>query len=184
MSTPLSAANVIALVGQCGSAKFASFTHVAKRNGEIARHTVILHANYGTVLAASLAKVTEMRPSLSGTALLACDEIIASINNSISQYAKGETNDAYTCKDVYVHPLGLDGIRVHKDTGEIYIDVLTQSKIVLQEGTPEKPVKSSEKTLAKKEISRQLRISKYRTFSLTNIGAIKMDGETMVIETV
>ena len=179
---PLSPADVIAKLGQCGSAKFASFTHVAKSNGEIARHTVILHADYGKVLDASLAQAMEMLPTLAGVDALACQEVIDSLNNSISCRMLEIQNPDYTCKDVYVHPMGLDGVRVHKDTGEIYIDVLTQNKVVLQAGTERKPVKSSDKTIAKRKISSQLRQSKYRTFALNGIGAIKMDGETLIVE--
>lgn len=180
--SPLSTADVIAKLGQCGSAKFASFVHVAKRNGEIARHTVILHADYGNTLKKSLAKVMEMQPSFTGVDALACAEIVASINKSLSCKAQGIKNDDYTCKDVYVHPLGLDGIRVHKETGEIYIDVLTQTKVVLKAGEEKPPVKSAEKTIAKKKISRELPLDKYRTFALSGIGAIRMDGETMIVE--
>jgi hypothetical protein len=178
----ISVAELVGIVGTAKGVRFISLTHTAKRNGEIARHTILIGCDYGHMLATDLATATEMLPSLSGIEAIACQEIIDSLSKSIACAAAGIVNPDYTCADVYVHLQGVKGVKVHKDTGEMYLEGMSQAKVVLEAGTPDKPVKSSDKTLAKRHIEKSLRKSHYRTFSLAAVKGCRVNGEVLEID--
>jgi hypothetical protein len=184
MAQALTVAELVGVVGQLKGAKFASVVYTAKRNGEKARHTIILGCDYLAMLEKDMTTATEMLASLSGTEKLACEEIIASLAKSIHCLVTGERNDDNTCVDTYVHIQGVSGVKVHKETGEMYVAGMAQAKVVLEAGTPDKPVKSSDKTLAKRHIEKSLRKSHYRTFSLLQVATVKLNGETLEIEAI
>jgi hypothetical protein len=170
--------NTLAILGNLSHAieksQFASFTYTAKGSGEKAKHTVRLGADYVNAYKADIETLRAKRPALSGVALIACDEIIASLSQSLE---KGlGNNDAYTCKDTYTN-IG-QGLSVHKETGALYVLGSIVNKHVITEGV-RKVVKSSEKTLAKKELQRGLRSGKIRRFELGALHSARVNGETL-----
>ena len=60
-------------------ARFCSLLYTAKGTGEIARHTIALGVNIANAYRRDIAILTAKRPSLSGVALQACDELLASL---------------------------------------------------------------------------------------------------------
>lgn len=75
------------------SARFVSLLYRAKESGELARHTILLNVNRNRCLKVDLANLTVLRPSLAGIEAQACDELIASITETLttgsnSQYTK------------------------------------------------------------------------------------------------
>lgn len=74
-------------------------------------------------------------------------------------------------------------LKIHKDTGNLHIFGMAVSKVQIQPPTEYKTVNSSDKTLAKKEITKHLdlRAGKFRTFIVGNINTVKMNGETIEI---
>jgi hypothetical protein len=75
-----------------------------------------------------------------------------------------------------------DAIKVCKSTDEVHIFGMIDQKKVIVEGTY-KTVNSSDKTIAKKQITKQLnlRAGKFRTFVLTGANEVTMNGETLTI---
>jgi hypothetical protein len=131
-----------------------------------------------------LRTLTALRPTLTGIDGVACDELIASINNSLTN-GIGK-NDAYTLKGYYtpVTPSGEIGLHIDDKTGEtfLYIRGYVIKKTVLVKG--EYPVvKSSDKTLAKNKIEKTLKRGKIRTFKLNvnDLHMIKANGMTVEI---
>ncbi len=159
------------------SARFASFTYASKGTGEIARHTIRFGASIEKAYRADLAKLEKLAPTLSGVALEACNELVASLRESLE---KGVGNNSgYTGADTYTSIA--KGIKVHKETGEIYVSGFSRSKVTLQAGT-EKKVKSSEKTIEKNKLRRLLLSGKFRQFALPATLSARVNGKELVLE--
>lgn len=164
-------------------AKFASFTYT-NAEGEKAIHTLILGADMRALYEKDAATVEAMLPTLSGLELEAAQAILSSLAVSLSggignnpAYVhgadmRGEGNETYT------HVDGIPGVKVHNVTGEVYVNGLSERKVVLVEGTY-KEVKSRPLTLAKKAIERNLRKSKVRQFKLASVSSARLNGETI-----
>lgn len=69
-------------------------------------------------------------------------------------------------------------IKVHIETGEIFIYGYRENKKVLIEGEY-KEVKSSSLTIAKNELRKLLKTSKFKYFKLSNLDTLKANKETL-----
>jgi len=163
--------------------RFASLTYT-NEVGATTRYNIMLGIRLESLYKSDLRALTALRPSLSGIKLIACDEIMASINNSLT---KGiGNNDKYTLKGYYTGATDNKEVGFHKDekTGEtcLYIRGYVIKKTVLIEGVYKK-VNSSEKTLAKKDLEKNLRRGNIRTFKINvnQLHQIKMNGVTVEI---
>lgn len=172
-------ATLIDLIQKGKGAKFASFKYRAKGTGELSKIVVILGAKTENLYKKDIEILTEMIPNLSGLAQEAAMKILKSRNESL---LKGiGNNDAYTHKDTYVYPVGLEGIRVHKETGEVYVNGLVEHKEVIEPGEY-KEVKSRPLTIEKKKIEKELPSGRYRMYVLRNIKRAALNGEVLEIE--
>lgn len=173
-------ATILGMLAGAKGATFASFVYT-NAQGETSRYVLVLNATTRGVYEKDIAALEFIRPSLTGIDAIACDEILASRRQSLE---KGiGNNDAYTNADTYVFLPGFDNVKIHKDTGDIHITGLQQSKQVITAGEPRKPVKSSDKTLAKKRIMREVcRGDDFRQFKLANISKVTMRGEVVEFE--
>jgi hypothetical protein len=81
--------------------------------------------------------------------------------------------DAYTiiCK----------GVKVHNESGEIYVYGLRKSKTTLVEGVYPQ-VNSKPLTLAKNTLRRELKSSKFTQYKLSSTSVIKLNGEELSFE--
>lgn len=173
-------ATMLTKLANMKGAKFARFTYTNEQ-GETARHILILGAKTTNAYEKDVATLEELRPTLSGVALIACDELLASLRESLAEGIGN--NSAYVhgahAADTYVHIDGMPNVIVHKETGVVYVNGFSQDKTVITEGAPRKAVKSSDKTIAKNKIRATLRIGKFRQFTLKNLSGVAMDGETL-----
>jgi hypothetical protein len=175
----MTAQMIAAIAKGNGSAKFASFVYTAKGTGEVAKVTLILGATTETLYNRDVAILTEMVPTLDGIEKVAAMEIL---NSRIQSLAKGiGNNDDYTCADVYVNLENVKGVRIHKDTGEVYVSGLIENKTVIQTGTY-KTVNSSAKTLAKRAIEKTLPSGRFRLYKLGNVARAALNGEVLEME--
>ncbi len=113
--------------------------------------------------------------------LLAIDELIASVRNSLE---KGiGNNDAYTKKDTYEQLA--PNVKMHKETGALYVSGFQHRKTVIETLKERKPVKSSEKTIAKKTIAKRLNLKKdkFREYIIDekHMGRVRVKGNTLYI---
>lgn len=164
-------------------ARFGSLTYT-NENGETSRYNIEFGISIENLYKSDLETLLALRPTLDGIKAVACDELIASVQQSLT---KGiGNNDAYTLKGYY-HSITPNGeVKLHKDekTGEtfLYIRGYVIQKTVLVKGTYPH-VNSSAKTLAKKEIEKSLRRGKIRTFKI-NVNVlheVKANGLTVEI---
>lgn len=161
-------------------ARFCSLTYT-NQNGETSRHTLLLGVKIEGLYKSDLLTLKKTRKTLTGIKLVACDELINSITESLT---KGiGNNSAYTLKGYYT-PITPNGeVKLHTDENGVtnfYIRGYVTAKTVLVNGTYPK-VNSSEKTLAKKELEHGLKRGKIRTFKLNvnDVHQIKMNGITI-----
>lgn len=135
-------------------------------NGETSRYNLLMGIRLESLYKSDLRTLTALRPNLDGVKAVACDELIASIRESLT---KGiGNNSAYTLKGYY-SPITKNGeVKLHVDeAGQtfLYIRGYVINKTVLKKGEY-KHVNSSAKTLAKKEIEKSLKRGKLRTFKI------------------
>ena len=112
---------------------------------------------------------------------LAHNELLVSAIKNLSENIEDRSEQSKAQTEAYL-PL-CQGIRLHKDSGKVHIFGLIDSKTVLCEGDPKKPVNSSPKTIAKNLITKQLglRAGKFRTFILESVETVKAQGKTINI---
>lgn len=79
-------------------------------------------------------------------------------------------------KDAYT--VIVDGVKVHNETGQIYVYGYRENKTVLKEGTY-KTVNSAALTIAKNELRKLLRTGKFTQYALECGNEIKSNGETL-----
>lgn len=163
-------------------ARFIGITYT-NQNSETSRYTLLTGVKLTSLYKSDLRVLLKLRPSLDGIKAVACDELIASIKNSLE---KGiGKNDNYTLKG-YFTPITTNAeVSYHvSETGvkSLYLRGYSLVKTVLVEGTYP-VVKSSEKTLAKKEIEKSLKRGKIRTFKIdmNQIHGVRLNGLTVEI---
>lgn len=163
----------------------------SKTSGEIADHVV----NVG--LSVENAKKTDLNKlqnctgddlqniSLNtGIALDICQtalsELLASAEKNLSANIEDRSNQSKGQTDAYITIT--NSIRLHKDTLQLHVFGQAISKNVIVPGEY-KTVKSSDKTLAKKAIKKQLdlRAETFRDFIVGNIETIKINKDTIQI---
>lgn len=157
-------------------ARFASFMYKNKQ-GEISIVTLLLGVNITNAYKHDLKEAIRFEAK-DEVELLAKQEIIKSLENSIENHAKGKTNNNYKLKNLYKN-LG-KGIKINKETNKILISGVLINKQIIVHGDY-KQVKHSAKTLAKFRISEKFKSKVYRNFILDSecISGIKYNGEIL-----
>ena len=170
------------IASQAGLARFASFTYCSTSTGEVARYTLQLGFSYRNILHKSILELEVDKSIMSGLPLQAADEILASLNASLSG-----TQTRYTKKDIYedykVDGKTVQGIKVNKNDGSLKIFGLMTSKVqITPPVTPYKKHNSAPLTIQKNLITKDLTIGRFREFALDNLVMAKLNGETLVFE--
>lgn len=163
-------------------ARFVGITYT-NENGETSRYRLIMGINLVSLYKSDLRTLKALRPSLEGIDAVACDELIDSITESLTNGIGN--NSAYTLKGYYT-PITPNGeVKLHvNESGEthLYIRGYVLSKTVVTPGTYPR-VNSSAKTLAKKKIEKNLKRGKIRTFKINvaDLHRIAVNGMTVEI---
>lgn len=170
---------ILAMLDNVKGAQFARFTYRAKETKELARHIILLGVDFEKAYTKDIATLEALLPELDakGTVYgLAGREILASLKESLV-VGLGH-NSRYTLEDTYVHVGGLKGVSVHKETGVVSVLGFSQDKTVIEPGEY-KIVHSAPKTIAKRQIDRQLRRGNIRRYLLPNLVSAAIAGETV-----
>ena len=99
-------------------------------------------------------------------------ELIKSLETPSEARSKGQI-EAYT--------IIAKGIKVHNETGEIYVFGLRMKKEIVQEGTYP-VVKSRELTISKNVLRKDLKSSKFTQFKISSMTVIRIAGEEISFE--
>jgi len=170
-------AALVALLDGNKSCRFISLLYRAKETGELARHTLLLNVKRENCLKVDLANLTALRPSLEGVKAQACDELIASITETLTT----GSNSQYT-KAGYYAAEGNGNLQVSvKEVA--YVRGYSIGKEVIEKGEY-KTVKSSAKTIAKNVLRKGLKNTRVREFRITpeNFLMARHDGKAIVID--
>lgn len=155
---------------------FVSIKGYTNSYGEVSNNLV----NVGATLAKAKAKDIETLQALDVTTLggdsilleKARVELINSFVNPNEVRSQAQI-DAYT--------IVANGIKVHNETGEIYIFGLRTSKTVIEQGVYP-TVNSRPLTLAKNQLKKDLKSSKFTQYKLSSTSTIKLNGEELIFE--
>ena len=111
---------------------------------------------------------------------VALSEMIASGEKNVSSDLSDHTAQSQGQIDAYIHLA--PGVKLHKDSMNVFIDGFFQNEVVLVEGIYP-TVKSADKTKAKKAITEfaSLRMKDYRQYNLGNTDKLIVSGTTLQI---
>jgi hypothetical protein len=155
---------------------FVSIKGYTNSYGEVSNNLV----NVGASLTSAKYSDIETLQSLDVTALngdsILLEKARVELINSFIAPNENRSNgqiDAYTiiCK----------GVKVHNQSGEIYVYGLRKSKTTLVEGVYPQ-VNSKPLTLAKNTLRRELKSSKFTQYKLSSTSVIKLNGEELSFE--
>ena len=167
-------ARLVSAIASVHGVKFVGFDYTAKGTGEVARHTVIIGADYKTLVQKSIEELTRMLPTLDGIRLEAASELINSFSKTFLALDTGTYHPANARAGTYTNLC--PGLRL-LDNGNLEITGLAHAKKVITPGVY-KTVNSRPLTIAKDELRDLLPISKFRSFSVTpdNLHAVRIGG--------
>lgn len=168
------------------SASFATFVYTTKETGEVAKYSIILGADTHTLYEKDVKKLEKAirwlkRINAAPHVIQAAEEVLASRTESLTKGVGN--NSAYTNADTYDYIDGLPGVRIHKETGALYVSGLLNNKVVIQDGAPRKKVNSAPKTIAKKRLGYVLPSGRYRMFALPNVTRAAINGDVLELVT-
>lgn len=148
------------------------------RFGEVSNNLV----NAGAKLSSAKAKDVETLKALDITKIdsdidkvtleKARVELLNSFTNPNQKRSQGQI-DAYTKIN--------ECIKVHNETGEIYIFGLRLNKTIITKGEYKK-VNSRPLTIAKRRLEKELKSSAFTNFKLSNMAKIRTNGEELIFE--
>jgi multimeric flavodoxin WrbA len=160
-------------------AKFASLVYT-NNHGETSRYTILIGFSYQNAVEKSLATLSEQAEKMLSNSIeyMAASELIQSFQKNLN----GE-DTGYTKADIYADT-DIQGVKRNTNDNSLKLFGLIVDKKVISEGEPRKAVKSSEKTIAKNKLSRELPVGKFREFKLSPdaLARMALNGETVVFE--
>ncbi len=162
-------ARLVAAVSGLQGVKFVGVTYRSKSTGELARHTLILGADYKELTRKSMEEITRMLPTLTGLPLQAANDLLVSYSKSLLAMDTNTEHPDFTKAGLYesICP----GLKVSRADGTFELCGLSHTKKVIEAGVY-KTVNSKPLTLARQAIEKQLPRSKYRTLAL-DMGALE-----------
>lgn len=171
---------LLAQLAAIGGARFASFTYTNKQ-GETAKYSLILGGSTEEMYRKDITYLTRALSLLTRIGarehnVLACSELLASRQKSL-EVGIGHNPD-YTNADTYLTLNGFRGVKMHKETGALYVNGLVEKKVVLIPGEY-KAVKSAPKTIAKRKLEKMAYSGRFRQFDLSAISRAALNGEVL-----
>lgn len=178
------AQTISALSRNANGCRFASILYSSVESGELARYSLLIGVSYENAVAQDLEYLNRLKRYKPygkyfnkdvAVHLQAVDELIAGLEKRKS------TSTRSTTPNVYVNIC--NGIKKHKETGVFYLWGFIQQKTVITPSTKNtKPVQSNPLTIEKDRIRRKLHTDSYRQFKIDNIGTVKINNQTLVLE--
>lgn len=148
------------------SSTFLSLIDYENASGEIANYSIVFHMSYEQAVKKSLQMISEYE-AVGDLEIKAKNQLIESYQKSLD---KMETTPMEEIMDGYQHFRAEDGyvkgVKLHLETGNLHLYGLLNKKSVKVPGTY-KDKKSSELTLVKNRLSKNLPVSKFRQFTIT-----------------
>jgi len=155
---------------------FVSIKGYTNSYGEVSNNLV----NVGASLENAKKKDIETLQSLDVTTLNGDSILLETAKvELINSFIKPDENRSQGQIDAYT--IVAKGIKVHNQTGEIYVFGLRNSKTVVVEGVYPQ-VKSRPLTIAKNQLRKELKSNKFTQYKLSSTAVMKMNGEELIFE--
>jgi len=154
---------------------FVSINGYENRYGEISNNLINVGVNYERTKQSDI----ETLENLDLTTVKTATDLITlekARTELINELIKPNENRSYGQIDAYTNIC--TGLKVHNETGEIYIWGFRVKKTVIKEGVYP-TVKSKPMTIAKNELRKLLKISKFTQYKVSSINNMKLNGETL-----
>lgn len=158
--------------------RFISIRGYENKQGEIAHQTVLTGNCYTNVMKKDIKKLESLHYSDQEFEQVRLEMLEKTKSNLEGGEKRSKQSQAQL--DAYYVPFS--GVKVHRETGEIYIQAYGIKKQVVQKGEyPER--KKQRKTIIKDQIKKDANLlsAKYKQFKLGNIEEIAMEGETLTL---
>lgn len=180
MKTPI--ADLISGILKIKGCQFASFTYRTKKTKELARYTVILGFDYLNAVRDDITDLEILIGEIQDKTSLeyqAATLHLASLNETLTSHETGGQHSAYTKAGQYI-PLG-KGLALNTTDNTLQLFGLVVTKVQLEPGEPQKPVKSAALTIAKNKIRRRGKVGKLREFALDEdtVQSVRISGDTI-----
>lgn len=157
--------------------RFVSLTYRSKETKELSQYLISHKVNLARVYKRD-EKVVRLVRAANELEAKAKQEMLDSLRESLT-VGIGH-NSRYTCEGVY-NTL-FEGCKYHLKDKIVHLYGFLLRKRVIEVGTY-KEVKSRPLTIAKNNIRKRMKLSKFRQFILPNISKISFDGKTLNLET-
>lgn len=156
---------------------FVGISNYTNKFGEVSNQTINVGASYENAKEADIETlrgldVTDSKYQFNSSVIMLEKAKV----ELIEAFIKPNENRSNGQKDAYTHIA--KGIKVHNVTGLLYLYGYRIKKTVITEGVYPK-VNSKELTIAKDELRKLLKTSKFVNFSLEINNSLKMAGETL-----
>lgn len=160
-----------------GAPKYASFDYTAKASGarltdETARHLVQLNMSILQLYHQDHDMLTAIVPHLKGLTREAGQKLLDSTSRTLE---KGIAAD----HDTYEYVEGLRGVKIHRETGEVYVMAVAVQKKVIGDPSTWRPVKHSALTIEQDKIKALLPSNGIRQYKNINIKTLKFHTEAI-----
>lgn len=151
-------------------AKFISFAYKSKGHEETSIFTLLLGVNLKNAYKRDLKLISHIK-TMSAVEEMARKEIVESLKDSL----RLGNNPRFTQKDLYYSITR--GVRLNTETGQLHLWGFIVRKQVIEAGIF-RPIKSSEKTIAKNKIRKHMKSARFRDFVLSpeNIAGMRING--------
>jgi hypothetical protein len=186
--------SLLSAFAHVGEAQFARVWYRAKQTGELAIHTIGLNFDMAqlytddvtavSALHSAYAKDYNTNPKNDDAKIhmLAAGEILASLKESLTVGIG--FNSKYThapfAGDTYVNMAGCQNVKVHKESGLVYVLGVSINKTILEAGEY-KEVKSRPLTIAKNKIRKELQTGHIRQLIVERVSKLAMAGNVIEV---
>jgi hypothetical protein len=171
--------------------QFTSIREYENDYGQVSNYLVNLGQHYGKTLMADFtllkflspedfSRVPDQYKPYRGDAY---NELLTSMRANTDKNKDNHTPASKAQTDAYefITP----NVKVHKVNEQVYITGFIIRKTILQEAPPQPPKRTRKKNpvkQAKKYMQQEFRTSTYRTFKLSKIKSIKINGQELILE--
>lgn len=158
---------------------FMSVNNYTNKSGETANHLINIGIKYESAKKKDIALLNELdiKKAIKEHGFTSSIELLEQAKKDLMVgFIKPDAARSQGQKDAYT--VLFEGVKVHNETGILYIYGYREKKTVIKEGEY-KTVNSAPLTIAKNELKKLLKTNKFVNFALEVGNTLKLNGETL-----
>jgi hypothetical protein len=158
---------------------FFSVRYYENKEGEVSHYSINMGAKYANAVAKDIEFLKEFDPTTRSWKSSMID-IVKAQSELLNAFVNPNKTRSQAQTDAYEQIIG-NALKVHKETGAVYVYGYLKSKRVLIPTEYEK-TDSAALTVAKNEIRKLLKTSKFRMFKLDQLAELRTNGKSLLVE--